>query len=317
MMRVVSDALMIILENLSKEYDDVIAVRNLSLEIPDGEIFGLIGPNGAGKTTALRMCCGLLEPTAGRVLVNGVDVRSAGAAQSGIGYLADFFSVYDDLKVWEYLDYFARAYQLTPAEIRARVDEVICDIGLETKHDALIKGLSRGMKQRLGIGRAIIHRPRVLLLDEPASGLDPKARIDLRILLKKLRDGGATVVVSSHILPDLEEFSTSIGVMERGVMLHSGRVNTLRDEVEGAGSRTIQLAWLDTRSPIKSFLADRGIDSGALEEHEGAFRFDGNDHELSALLTDMMASGIRLTSFHETKQTVEELYVKLSQGQVM
>ncbi|MEO8726696.1 MAG: ABC transporter ATP-binding protein [Acidobacteriaceae bacterium] len=309
---------MIILENLSKEYDDVTAVRNLSMEIPDGEIFGLIGPNGAGKTTLLRICCGLLEPTAGRVLINGIDVRgNTAAAQSEIGYLSDFFSVYDDLKVWEYLDYFARAYQLTPAEIKARVAEVISDIGLETKRDAMIRGLSRGMKQRLGIGRAILHRPKVLLLDEPASGLDPQARIDLRILLKKLRDGGATVVVSSHILPDLEAFSTSIGVMERGVMLRSGRVNTLRDEVEGAGTRTIEIAWLGPASHVKRFLADREISVEAIGDREGAFPFSADDDELSTLLADMVAAGIRLTGFHETMQTVEELYVKLSQGQVM
>ena len=295
------------------------AVRDLTLEIPEGEIYGLIGPNGAGKTTTLRMCCGLLDPTTGRVSVNNVDVHSDHEqAQSQIGYLADFFSVYDDLKVWEYLDYFARAYKLDPAKVPARVDEVIEEIGLETKRDAMVKGLSRGMKQRLGIGRAVIHRPKVLLLDEPASGLDPKARVELRQLLKRLRDNGATIVVSSHILPDLEDFSTSIGVMERGMMLRSGRVRDLRQEVEGEDARTIQISWLGPINPVHDFLLAHGLLQHALlQASEGAFPFRGDDAVLSALLAEMTRAGIQLTGFHEVKQTVEELYLKLSHGQVM
>src|SRR5215472_1658097 len=310
---------MIHLENLSKEYDEVVAVRDLSLDIPEGEIYGLIGPNGAGKTTTLRMCCGLLQPTTGHAVINGIDVNEdMEAAQAQVGFLADFFSVYEDLKVWEYLDYFARAYKLEPSSIPRRVDEVISEIGLEVKRDSMVKGLSRGMKQRLGIGRAIIHRPKILLLDEPASGLDPKARIELRQLLKRLRDHGTTVVVSSHILPDLEDFSTSIGVMERGVMLRSGRVRDLRQEVEGADSRTIHITWLGSLAPLQAFLKSHGlINRALLQANEGAFPFRGDDAAISQLLTEMAALGVKLTGFHEVKQTVEELYLKLSHGQVM
>ncbi len=310
---------MIKLENLSKEYDEVVAVRDVSIEIPEGEIYGLIGPNGAGKTTMLRMCCGLLPPTSGCVVVNGIEVQhDLEAAQSQIGYLADFFSVYDDLKVWEYLDYFARSYKLDSTFIPERVNEVIAEIGLEVKRDAMVKGLSRGMKQRLGIGRAVIHRPKVLLLDEPASGLDPKARFELRQLLKRLRDQGATIVVSSHILPDLEDFSTSIGVMERGVMLRSGRVGELREEVEAGNARTVQIHWIGPLAPVSEILRAHGLLQRALlHEQEGAFPFSGDDEALSQLLSEMMASGLRLTGFHEVKQSVEELYLKLSHGQVM
>jgi ABC-2 type transport system ATP-binding protein len=310
---------MIRFENLSKEYDEVVAVCDVSIEIPEGEIYGLIGPNGAGKTTLLRMCCGLLPPTSGRVLVNGIEVQhDLEAAQSQVGYLADFFSVYEDLKVWEYLDYFARAYKLDSTAVPARVNEVIAEIGLEVKRDSMVKGLSRGMKQRLGIGRAVIHRPKVLLLDEPASGLDPKARFELRQLLKHLRDQGATIVVSSHILPDLEDFSTSIGVMERGVMLRSGRVKQLREEVEAGDARTIQIQWVGPVKPIAEFLSVHGLLQRALlEEHEGAFPFHGDDETLSQLLSEMMSAGVRLTGFHEVRQSVEELYLKLSHGQVM
>jgi ABC-2 type transport system ATP-binding protein len=310
---------MIQLENLTKEYDEVTAVRDVTIDIPEGEIYGLIGPNGAGKTTMLRMCSGLLPPTSGKVLVNGIAVQNdLEAAQSQIGYLADFFSVYDDLKVWEYLDYFARSYKLDSTRVPERVNEVIEEIGLEVKRDAMIKGLSRGMKQRLGIGRAVIHQPKVLLLDEPASGLDPKARFELRQLLKRLRDQGATIVVSSHILPDLEDFSTSIGVMERGVMLRSGRVAQLRQEVEPEDARTIQIRWVGPATPVAELLRAHGLmQHGMLEEHEGAFSFKGDDDALSRLLVEMISAGLRLTAFHEVKQSVEELYLKLSHGQVM
>jgi ABC-2 type transport system ATP-binding protein len=310
---------MVRLEGLRKEYDEVVAVRDISVEISEGEIYGLIGPNGAGKTTLLRMCCGLLPPTAGRVLVNGIEVqKDLDKAQSQVGYLADFFSVYDDLKVWEYLDYFARADKLDSTVVPQRVREVIAEIGLEVKSDSMVKGLSRGMKQRLGIGRAVIHRPRVLLLDEPASGLDPKARFELRQLLKRLRDQGATIVVSSHILPDLEDFSTSIGVMERGVMLRSGRVKQLRNEVEQGEARTIHLRWIGEAAPLAEFLRAHGLSQRALlQNNEGAFPFAGDDEALSRLLAEMAAAGIRLTSFHEVQQTVEDLYLKLSHGQVM
>ena len=157
----------ITMSRLRKEFDDLVAVEGLDVSIPEGEIYGLIGPNGAGKTTTIRMACGLLEPTDGHVTVADVDVHAhPERAQQFIGYLSDFFSVYEDLKVWEYLDFFAHAYKMPEAEIPPRIDEVICQVELEVKRDAMIRGLSRGMKQRLGIARAIIHRPRALLLDE-------------------------------------------------------------------------------------------------------------------------------------------------------
>jgi len=216
---------MIELMHLRKEYDALLAVDDVCLRVPQGEIFGLIGPNGAGKTTTIRMAAGLLAPTMGRAMVAGVDVaQEPERAQQYIGYLADFFALYEDLKVWEYLDYFAHAYKLPESEISSRINEVIAQVNLEIKHDEMIRGLSRGMKQRLGIARAIIHRPKVMLLDEPASGLDPKARLELRNLLRSLRDQGATILISSHILTELEGFCTSIGIMERGRLVRSGSI---------------------------------------------------------------------------------------------
>ena len=309
---------MIELIHLRKEYDNLVAVQDLNLTIPQGEIFGLIGPNGAGKTTTIRMACGLLTPTLGRALVNGIDVaQQPERAQQSIGYLSDFFAVYEDLKVWEYLDYFAHAYKVPESEIPARVTEVIAQVSLDVKRDAMIQGLSRGMKQRLGIARAIIHRPKVLLLDEPASGLDPKARLDLRNLLRALRDQGTTILISSHILTELEGFCTSIGIMEKGYMVRSGRI----DEVTAAESpaRDLRITWLgDGKTLLEGKLAAHPRASSVkLEAATGTFQFAGSDEELAELLADLIAAGVRVKTFAEVKQTVEDLYMKLSRHEVM
>ena len=309
---------MIELIHLRKEYDELVAVHDLKLTIPHGEIFGLIGPNGAGKTTTIRMACGLLAPTVGRALVNGIDVAAEPErAQQSIGYLSDFFAVYEDLKVWEYLDYFAHAYRVAEGDIAARVNEVIGQVSLEVKRDAMIRGLSRGMKQRLGIARAIIHRPKVLLLDEPASGLDPKARLELRNLLRSLRDEGSTILISSHILTELEGFCTSIGIMEKGRMVRSGRI----DEVTAAENlaRDLRLSWLgDATALLEQKLGGHvHVSNLQLGTGTGTFQFAGSDEELAQLLSDLVASGVRVKTFAEIKQTVEDLYMKLSRHEVM
>ena len=314
---------MIELVHLRKEYDNLLAVDDLDLIIPQGEIYGLIGPNGAGKTTTIRMTCGLLAPTMGRALVAGVDVaQEPEKAQQHIGYLSDFFAVYEDLKVWEYLDYFAHAYKMPEADIPARLTEVIAQVNLEVKRDAMIRGLSRGMKQRLGIARAIIHRPKVLLLDEPASGLDPKARLELRNLLLSLRDQGATILISSHILTELEGFCTSIGIMEKGRMVRSGRI----DEVTAAENptRLVRLTWAgdslagdSLKTVQKQLQREPRISQAKLTAAGGAFQFAGPEEDLAPVLAGLIASGVKVTAFGEVKQTVEELYMKLSTHEVM
>ncbi len=309
---------MIELIGLRKEYDNLVAVEDLHLVIPQGEIFGLIGPNGAGKTTTIRMACGLLMPTMGKAIIDGVDVaQEPERAQRSIGYLSDFFAVYEDLKVWEYLDYFAHAYKVEESQISARVNGVIAQVSLEVKRDTLIHGLSRGMKQRLGIGRAIIHQPKVLLLDEPASGLDPKARLELRNLLRWLQEQGTTILISSHILTELEGFCTSIGIMEKGRMVRSGRI----EEVTAAErlSRDMRIGWVgDFTAVIETRLAGSPhVANVKLSAGSGTFQFAGSDVEMAVLLADLVAAGVPVKAFGEVKQTVEDLYMKLSKHEVM
>ena len=308
----------ITITSLRKEFDDLVAVQGLDLSIPAGEIYGLIGPNGAGKTTSIRMACGLLEPTHGNVTVMDVDVHhDPERAQQFIGYLSDFFTVYEDLKVWEYLDFFAHAYKMPEAGIPARIDEVIRQVELEVKRDAMIKGLSRGMKQRLGIARAIIHKPCVLLLDEPASGLDPKARMDLRNLLRSLRDEGTTILISSHILTELEGFCTSIGLMEKGQMIRSGTIAAI--SAAETLLRVARLGWVGAgEALVRSHLEGNPHVSGIIVQGEQAvFKFGGSDEELVGVLAGVVAAGVKVLNFGEVKQTVEDLYLKLSHNEVM
>lgn len=307
----------IVMTKLRKEFDDLVAVQGLEVSIPEGEIYGLIGPNGAGKTTTIRMACGLLEPTDGHVTVCGVDVHAdPERAQQFIGYLSDFFSVYEDLKVWEYLDFFAHAYKMPEAEIPARIDEVIRQVDLEVKRDAMIKGLSRGMKQRLGIARGIIHKPKVLLLDEPASGLDPKARMDLRNLLSSLRDEGTTVLISSHILTELEGFCTSIGLMEKGQMIRSGTIADI--SAAETTLRVVRVTQLGCGSSCHTALQGNPQVSGLIVQGaQVVFKFSGSDEELAEILAGLVAAGVKVVSFGEVKQTVEDLYLKLSHNEVM
>jgi ABC-2 type transport system ATP-binding protein len=315
---------MIRLENVIKEYDlppgqpgQLVAADRLTLDVPAGEVFGLVGPNGAGKTTTLKMVCGLMLPTGGRITVNNIDVeREPEVVQQYIGYLADFFSVYDDLKVWEYVEYFARAYKLDPSKIDGRVREVITLLGLETKHDAMVAGLSRGMKQRLGIARAIVHDPPLLVLDEPASGLDPKARLELKDLLRRLHREGKTIFITSHVLSDLEEICTSLAIMEKGKLLRVGKIG---DIMRGAGrTKRVRMRLAMAGFTLGSWLAAQPSVTEVKEENLSAeFIFPGTEAELAVLVRDAVNAGAPVCGVEEKVETLEALFSRLSSGEVM
>jgi len=219
---------MIETRNLTKKYGNLTAVDDLNLIVKDGDIFGFIGPNGAGKTTTMRILVTLLEPTQGRAFVNGLDVRRHGKkVRRLVGYMPDFMGVYDDLKVFEYLEFFAAAFGIERRKRKSIVEGVLELTDLQSKQSAAVDSLSRGMQQRLGLARVLIHDPKVLILDEPASGLDPRARIEIRELLRELKRMGKTIMISSHILSELEEICDHVGIIEHGRMVFSGTMEEI------------------------------------------------------------------------------------------
>ena len=313
-----SSAPIVKFESVRKEYGRFVAVQPLDLAIPAGEIYGLIGPNGAGKTTLIRMACGLLAPTSGHVFIDGIDIQQrAEAAQQCIGYLSDVYALYEDLTAWEYLDYFAHAYRMPTGDIPGRIKEVISLVGLEVKEHTLTKGLSRGMRQRLGLARAILHHPKLLLLDEPASGLDPKARMELRDILLMLQKHGTTIVISSHILAELEGFCTTIGIMELGRLIRSDTVSALTRVTDNR--KTLLLRWLnnDLEAVKRTIEQSGGLIDGKWDPGHAHCTVDLTDEQLADLHAGLVRAGVRLVEFAEKKRTVQDVYMNLSRHEVM
>jgi len=271
-----NEPLRIDLRNITKRYDKLTAVDNLSLALGPGEIFGFIGPNGAGKTTTIKILATLLEPTSGTAMVDGINVvENPDAVRARIGYMPDTFGVYDEFKVWEYLDFFAAAYKVPKGDRPGLIDLVLDLTNLSNKKDAYVEGLSRGMKQRLCLARTMVHNPKVLLLDEPASGLDPRARIEIRDLLKELRNLGKTIIVSSHILPELADFCTSVGIIEKGKLLVSGPIDSLIGDNIGARVLEVKVPAEDKATASKVLATLNGVRNVAERGEFLDVQFDG------------------------------------------
>jgi ABC-2 type transport system ATP-binding protein len=305
---------------LIKRYPGTLAVAGLDLDVGEGEIFGLVGPNGAGKTTTLRILATLLTATAGEAEVAGINVRrNPDAARRVLGYMPDVFGVYDDMKVWEYLDFFARCYGI-PADKRRRMIADLLDlVDLGDKRDAYVQGLSRGMQQRLCLAHTLVHDPQVLLLDEPASGLDPRARVELRELLRELRALGKTIVISSHILPELEELCTSVAIVDHGQVLAHGRVADIEKRLRyGAVLRVRILGDYQAIEAARAHFAEdpRVASATLLDDGEIELGFRGDDEESAALLARSIAAGIRISSFARAASDLEELFLQVTSGQV-
>ena len=301
------------IHSLRKEYFEVVAVDDADLAISGGEIHGLIGPNGAGKTTLLRMLATTLEPTSGRVLFHGQDIwADPPAARAKLGFMPDFFQMYDNLRVAELLTYFGIAHGLKGSVLRQRVDEVVGLIGLEEKAHTFCKGLSRGMVQRLGLGRAILHRPGVLLLDEPASGLDPMARRNLFDLLRRVRAGGTTVLISSHILAELSDLCTSVIIMDEGRFLASGPTQSIvRDLMP---KRQITMRLTGRAGVAQNVLGEcPGVSDLKASESEASFVFEGTDAELADLNAALVRAQVGLVLVEEARTGLHELYFKISE----
>jgi ABC-2 type transport system ATP-binding protein len=302
--------------NLTKHFNGLTAVDNLDLRIEPGTLYGFIGPNGAGKTTTLRLLAGLLEPTAGDIRLAGQDVRrNPETARWLVGYMPDFFGVYEDMMVWEYLDFFGRCYNL-PADRRARlVDELLALVDLDGKRDDYVETLSRGMRQRLCLAHTLVHDPEILLLDEPASGLDPRARVEIRELLRELQRMGKTIIVSSHILSELAEMCDQVGIIERGRLLISGSMDEVRRHLHH--EKTIRLTVISDVEAARAALLDYPGVGEAFEVNGGLEAgFVGDAEATAGLLAHLVQQGVQVTNFTEDTTDLEDLFLRITKGEV-
>jgi len=301
---------------LVKRYDKTVAVAGLDLAVEPGEIFGLVGPNGAGKTTTLRMLATLLRPSSGTAEIDGWSIsRNPDEVRRVLGFMPDVFGVYDDMKVWEYLDFFARCYGLPAAARRRMTADLLELVDLADRRDDYVQTLSRGMEQRLCLAHALVHDPKVLLLDEPASGLDPRARVELRELLRELRSLGKTILISSHILPELEELCTSLAIVDRGQVLAQGRVSDIERRLRfGAVLRVRLLLEGEALGAARDrFAMDPDVASAAiLEDGTIELGFRGDDAASARLLAESVAAGLPIVTFARAASDLEELFLQVT-----
>jgi len=308
---------MIETRDLTKKYGELYAVDRLTLRLEPGDVYGFIGPNGSGKTTTMRMLATLLNPSWGEATVCGHSIYTGSKEiRRAIGYMPDFFGVYDDMKVVEYLEFFAAAYRIKGPARRKKCDEVLELVDLGYKRDALVTSLSRGMTQRLGLARVLLHEPQVLLLDEPASGLDPRARIEMRELLKELRNMKKTIMVSSHILPELADICNKIGIIERGKLLFNGDVATAIKQVRGLAVYTLAVGQNrneEAAKKIETFAEVESVKIVPLGDLVEVKLKDGQE-DGSFLPERLIAEGFRLKSFQEKEVNLEDVFMEITKG---
>ena len=305
---------------LVKRYDSQLAVAGIDLVIGQGEIFGLVGPNGAGKTTTMRILATLLAPTSGEAFVTGIPVGADPIeVRRRIGYMPDFYGVYDDLRVWEYLDFFARCYGISANRRGPMIGELLEIVGLTERRDSYVETLSRGMRQRLCLAHTLVHDPALLILDEPASGLDPRARVEMREIFRELRAMGKTILVSSHILPELGEMCTGVAIIDHGRVLRSGSIQEIERSLRATALLRIDLLgdeaavqaateWLGTDPHVGDVLPAQGKDGSTRVE----VAFDGTDDAQAQLLRAMIDAGHRVVGFSQATSDLEEIFLKVT-----
>jgi ABC-2 type transport system ATP-binding protein len=300
---------------LTRLYGAMTALSALDLTVNQGDLFGFIGSNGAGKTTTLRILATFLAPSSGQAIVLGHDVvRDADAVRHVIGYMPDFFGVYKDMEVTEYLDFFGACYKIPTAQREKTVNDVLELVGLSEKKGALIGALSRGMQQRLGLARVLIHDPRVLLLDEPASGLDPRARIEMMAILQELQRMGKTIIISSHILSELQTLCNRVAIIEKGKLIYAGPVQGVRDQmasgrvvwVRVSGDQTQAIDILKARAEVTDATAEDGAVKVTLASHD-------TDHSIVA--DALVRGGARLVELREDELGLEEVFLRVTRGE--
>ena len=314
---------MLYIENLFKYYGRFPAVQGLTLRVPKGDLFGFVGPNGAGKTTTIRIACGLLQANSGRVSVNGVTVVSGtGKSTSGkemkelkknIGYVPDFFGVYDNLKVTEYLEFYGALNGMNYRDINATADDLLDLVNLQDKKDFYVDTLSRGMKQRLCVARALLHNPTLLIMDEPSSGLDPVARVEMKELLMNLQSMGKTIIISSHILADISEMCNAIGIMNRGRLIAAGTMeNILKTGIDT--SRLIISFSKGIEAATKIFTENPNIKVESIRENQMIVSGIPDDEYANRVIVDLINRGIVVSGFHREERTLEKIFMDITGG---
>ena len=306
---------MIEVTHFTKRYGDFVAVDDLTLSIGAGEVFGFIGPNGAGKSTTIRFLATLLRPTSGEGKVAGKSVtKDPMGVRRVIGYMPDDFGVYDGMKVWEFLDFFAVAYEIPRTYRKKIIGQVLELLDLTHKRDDYVNGLSKGMKQRLCLAKTLVHDPPVLILDEPASGLDPRARLEMKALLNELRGMGKTILVSSHILSELADFCTSIGIIERGKLLAAGSIQEIQSQLRSHRVLKIQVLDESTELAASVLRAEPAVSKVDHFDHTLTASFSGEDDAQARLLNRLITSGVAVQSFAEEALSLEEVFMMITKG---
>lgn len=307
---------MIELIDFGKDYGDFRAVEALNLKIDAGEMFGFIGPNGAGKSTTIRFLATLLKASRGEGIVNGYSVtQNPMAVRQSVGYMPDNFGVYDGMKVWEFLDFFAVAYKIGKGKRKQVINDVLELLDLGHKRDDYVNGLSRGMKQRLCMAKTLVHDPPVLILDEPTSGLDPRARIEVKALFKELKRMGKTILISSHILSELADCCTSIGIIERGQLLMHGPIDEVYRRIRG--NRTVEVRFVNGMdvglSVIRSSPHVRNV---AVDVNSCIVELEANDEQVNDLLNQLIYNKCGVRSFSEKDPSLEDVFMMVTKGLV-
>lgn len=305
---------------LCKEFKNVKALDNVSFTVEEGDAFGFIGPNGAGKTTTIRILATLLEPTSGEVYIDGIPVLDdPESVREAIGYMPDYFGVYDGMKVWEYMDFFASAYHTKSSERKTLISDVLEITDLTGKRDTFIETLSKGMKQRLCLAKTLLNDPRVLILDEPAAGLDPRARIELKELLRELTRMKKTIFISSHILPELSDLCNKIGIIEAGKLLACGSMGDFTENLwDTSALRTVKIRALEGDEKVLKALEAYNKVHHARRDNSGFIvEFGGGLEDLNHFLEYLVAEKLKVIEFAEKGTDLEDVFMKITRGEVV
>lgn len=303
---------MLQINDLKKSFGNFCALEGLSMHIENGQLYGFVGPNGAGKTTTMKIIAGLLAPDSGNILLDGIDIKNnAKYLKKMIGYMPDFFGIYDNLRVKEYMEFFASTYQMDKGDTKKKIIELLALVGLSDKIDAYVDGLSRGMKQRLCLARTMVHSPKLLILDEPASGMEPRARLEMQRILKELTTLGTTILVSSHILTELSEMCSNIGIIEKGKLIIEGTIEEITAEQWKKNPIEIQLTDC-IEIAVKVLKANSAVSNIAIQGKNISINFIGTKIEEAALLKSIITAGVGVSAFKRADSNLETIFLQLT-----